>query len=132
MKINRVEVVGINNHKLNQSNKNSRQSFQGFVNGNYYKDEVIQEAKKALNNPNWKEKFLARKKTLGETLSTWHEREGSSDLTSRVLMGIFTLGISEVTWGLANRAMDVSDNREIDLFIEEVENCIDDLGGGVR
>ena len=121
------EVNNINQAKNNYSNNKTSKTFKGYVNGKYFRDEVISEAKKALKNPNWREKFLAQKKSLGDTLSTWHKREGSNDIAGRVIMGIMTLGITEVTWGLANRAMDASENKGIDNFIREVEDCMDNL-----
>ena len=97
------------------------------MNGKYYADEIIMEAKKALKNPNWRNKFIAQKKSLGESLANWHNREGN-ELAGRVLMGIFTLGLTEVTWGLANAAMDASDNKLIDKKIKQIEECMEDLG----
>ena len=116
------------NNITNKTNKLCNKSFQGYVNGKFYKDEVIAEAKKALNNPDWKNKLLARKRTIGESLATWHQREGANDIVPRILMGIFTLGITEVTWGLTQIAMDKFDNKSIDKHIKEIEDCLDDLG----
>lgn len=121
MKISKISTFS------NQQNKTRNQNFCGYVNGKFYRDEVINEARNALKNPEWKEKIIARKRTLGETLSTWHEREGSNDLATRILMGIFTLGLTELTWGAAHRIMDASDNKEIDNLIKEIEECIVDL-----
>ena len=45
-------------------------------------------------------------------------------------MGIFTLGLTEVTWGLAQAAMDASDNNDIDKKIEEIEDCMNNLRNG--
>ena len=123
MKINQITNRDNRSYRTNYHQK----TFKGIVNGKYFSEEVIAEAKKALNNPHWRDKFLARKRTINESLSTWHEREGSNDLTGRILMGIFTLGISEITWGLAQTAMDASDNKSIDDFIKQVEECMKNL-----
>ena len=129
MKINPITNSSNFNYPLNQTN-NANKSFKGIVNGKYYRDEVIREAKKALFNPNWRDKFYARKRDVGETLATWHRREGSNDLATRIFMGVATLGLTEVTWGLAHLADDASENRSIDKFIKEVEECMEDLGSG--
>ena len=126
MKINKISFDNNVYQKANQTN--NRPTFKGHVNGKFYRDEIINEAKKALKNPKWKEELLNQKRSLGETLATWHTREGSNDIVGRVLMGIVTLGLTEITWGLVHRALDVSDNKDIDKHIEELENCIDDLG----
>ena len=82
--------------------------------------------KEAFKNPNWRKKFMQAKRTVGESFATWHEREGN-DLAGRVLMGIFTLGLTEITWGLAQTAMDAMDNKSIDRQVKEIEQCIEDL-----
>ena len=121
------QMNNINHKKTNSTNKTYNQSFKGYVNGKFFRDEIILEAKEALKNPNWKDKFLNSKRSLGETLATWHEREGANDIAGRVLMGIFSLGITEVTWGLAYRAMDVMDNNTINKKIKEIEECMKNL-----
>lgn len=125
MKINQVSN---SDNKVYQNINSYNKTFKGIVNGKYYKDEIIMEAKKALKNPNWRDKFLTSKKTIEESLSTWHKREGNNNIGARVLMGIFTLGLTEITWGLAQVAQDASDNSDIDKKIEEIENCMEDLG----
>ena len=110
-------------------NNKSNQNFKGYVNGKYYEDEIIREAKKALKNPEWRDKFLNAKRTIGESFATWHKREGD-DLAGRILMGIFTLGLTEITWGLAQVAMDADDNKHIDRKIKKIEECMEDLGDG--
>ena len=45
-------------------------------------------------------------------------------------MGICTLGITEITWGMAYRVMDARKNKRIDKLIKDVEDCINDLGNG--
>ena len=57
MRIQRIE----NNNVMN--NKNTK-SFKGYVNGKYYEDWIIREAKETMHNPNWKDKFLKKKKLL--------------------------------------------------------------------
>ena len=57
MRIQRIE----NNNVLN--NKNTM-SFKGSANGKYYEDWIIKEAKEAMHNPNWKDKFLKKKKEM--------------------------------------------------------------------
>ena len=125
MKINKISFDNNVYQKANQTN--NKPAFKGLVNGKFYRDEIINEAKKALRNPEWKDKFLNQKISLGETLATWHKREGANDIVGRVLMGIFTLGLTEITWGLTNRILDVWDNKDIDKTIIEIENCIEDL-----
>lgn len=128
MKINAINSFDNN---TNYQKKNLK-TFQGYINGKFYRDEVILEAKKALNNPDWKSKLIANKRTLGESLATWHQREGSNDIAGRILMGIFTLGLTEVTWGLTQAALDASDNRSIDKMIKEVEDCLETLESTAR
>lgn len=127
MRINQISSFNSNVYQKTHPNNTS---FKGIVNGRYYRDEIIEAAKKALKDPNWKDRMLAKKRTLEESFATWHKRGGDNDLAGRVLMGIFTLGITEVTWGLSQAAMDAQDNHQIDKDIEEIERCIDDLGGG--
>lgn len=127
MKINKINFDNSVYQNSGKINKNNKPSFQGYVNGKFFKDEIIKEAQSALKNPDWKNKLLTQKISLGETLATWHKREGSNDIVGRVLMGIFTLGLTEVTWGLAHAAMDASDNKKIDNHIKEIEDCIENL-----
>ena len=112
-----------NYHYSNSTNK----SFKGYVNGKYFADEIIKEAKLALKNPDWKNAFIAKKRSLGESFATWHNRQGSNDIAGRVLMGVFTLGLSEVTWGIAQAALDATDNKQIDETIKEIEECMEEL-----
>ena len=127
MRVVSITKTDINKYqKTVHAEKNDKKTFKGSVNGNFYTDEVIKEAKEAFKNPNWRKKFMQAKKTVSESFSNWHEREGN-DLTGRILMGIFTLGVSEITWGLAHTAMDAMDNKSIDRHVQEIERCIEDL-----
>ena len=127
MKVNAVSNIGASSIYGGES---KRKTFKGYVNGNYYSDEIIKKAKKALFDSNWKEKILAKKRTLKDSFSSWHNRSGQNDIAGRVLMGVFTLGLTEVTWGLTQAAMDAMDNDNIDKEIEEIERCIEDLRKG--
>ena len=51
MRIQKVENTSVIN-----KNHNAK-SFKGSVNGKIYEDWIIKEAKEALDNPNWKDKF---------------------------------------------------------------------------
>ena len=111
--------------------RNNTQSFKGFVNGKYYEDWIIKEAKEAFDNPKWRNKFLKNKKTVTESLKTWQDTldtgGDAENKVTRVLMGIFSLGATEVGYGALGIIEDQQKNKEIDRNIEKIEDCMVDL-----
>lgn len=135
MKIQAITNVNNANYQTKRAGKNNIQpSFQSYVNGNYYKDEIIKEAKAAFNNPNWRDKFLAKKKSIGESLSTWHDRDDAG-LAGRIIGAIGSFGLTEIGFGTICTLEDQAENREIDRTIKEIRDCIEDMkksGGPFR
>jgi len=77
----------------------SKQNFRGYVNGRYYEDWIISEAKKALKDTSWEKKFRKQRNLLRGYLN-WHENiKDQGGLTTRILMGTLSLGMSEVFVG---------------------------------
>ena len=97
MRIQKVENTSVIN-----KNRNAK-SFKGSVNGKIYEDWIIKEAKEALGNPNWKDKFLKRKKTVSDSLKTWQDTLDTGgeeeNIATRVILGVCSLGISEIGFG---------------------------------
>lgn len=124
MRIQRIE----NNNVMN--NKNTK-SFKGSANGKYYEDWIIKEAKEAMHNPNWKDKFLKKKKTVSDSLKTWQDTLDTGgekeNIATRVILGICSLGITEVGFGTLGVLEDKSENKRIDETINKIHDCIEDL-----
>ena len=112
-------------------NRNST-SFQGIVNGHYYKDEIIALAKKYRYSSNWKEELRKGKESIEHAINNWHREVnwgdgGEYDTTNRTMLGIFTLGISEVIMGAGSSISAALNNKKIENMINEIAKCIDDL-----
>ena len=124
MRIQRIE----NNNVLN--NKNTM-SFKGSANGKYYEDWIIKEAKEAMHNPNWKDKFLQKKKTVSDSLKTWQDTLDTGgeeeNIATRVILGVCSLGISEIGFGALGILEDRDENKRIDKTINKIRDCIEDL-----
>lgn len=110
-----------NNTKMTQMSPN----FKGYVNGNFYRDEIIQKAKQAVKDPKILKAF--KQKSFIETYKTWHEGNMANSKGERILLGIFTLGLSEITWTLFGRLSDIMDNMEKKKDLDEILNCMHDL-----
>ena len=115
----------------NYQTKNNTQNFKGTVNGKYYEDWIIKEAKDAFDNPKWRNKFLKNKKTVTESLKTWQNSLDAGDETenkvTRALMGVFSLGVTEIGYGTLGIIEDQQKNKQIDKNIETIEDCMVDL-----
>lgn len=112
-------------------NKNNMQTFKGFANGRYYDDWIIKEAKEAMNNPDWKDKFIQKKKTVSDSLKTWQDTLDTGgeneNMATRVILGICSLGISEIGFGALGILEDKNENKRIDKTINKIRNCMEDL-----
>ena len=126
----RIQKITNNNY---QTVKNAN-SFKGVVNGKHYEDEIINEAKKALNNPAWKDKFVQQKKTASEAISSWHDSLDagghSENIAARVALGVCSLGLTEVGFGALEVFETRQENKRIDKKIDNIKDCMDDLRGG--
>ncbi len=122
----RIENVRLIN--TNYVSKSS--SFKGYVNGHYYADSIIEEAKKALNNPHWKDELLQKKVSVGKAISSWHNND-SAGLPARILFGIASMGLTEVGFGIMSSLDAIRDNEEIDDMIHKIEQCMRDFGNRV-
>ena len=115
----------------NYQTKNNTQNFKGTVNGKYYEDWIIKEAKDAFDNPKWRNKFLKNKKTVTESLKTWQNSLDAGDETenkvTRALMGVFSLGVTEIGYGTLGIIEDQQKNKQIDKNKETKEDCMVDL-----
>ena len=111
--------------------KNNMQTFKGFANGRYYDDWIIKEAKEAMNNPDWKDKFIQKKKTVSDSLKTWQDTLDTGgeneNMATRVILGICSLGISEIGFGALGILEDKNENKRIDETINKIRNCMEDL-----
>ena len=125
MRIQKVENTSVIN-----KNHNAK-SFKGSVNGKIYEDWIIKEAKEALDNPNWKDKFLKRKKTVSDSLKTWQDTLDTGgeeeNIATRVILGVCSLGISEIGFGALGILEDRDENKRIDKTINKIRDCIEDL-----
>ncbi len=125
MRIQKVENTSIIN-----KNHNAK-SFKGTANGNYYEDWIIKEAKEAMHNPNWKDKFLQKKKTVSDSLKTWQDTLDTGgeeeNIATRVILGVCSLGISEIGFGALGILEDRDENKRIDKTINKIRDCIEDL-----
>ena len=125
MRIQKVENTSVIN-----KNRNAK-SFKGSVNGKIYEDWIIKEAKEALGNPNWKDKFLKRKKTVSDSLKTWQDTLDTGgeeeNIATRVILGVCSLGISEIGFGALGILEDRDENKRIDKTINKIRDCIEDL-----
>jgi len=124
----RVQKITTNYQTKNYQTKNNTQSFRGFVNGKYYTDHVISEAKKAMRNPNWQKEIRNEYKEYLKGYVTWHE--GIKDqvgATTRALAGILTLGASEVLVAGTAAAAAAANRIGVEKRINEIKDCIIDL-----
>lgn len=121
MKVNAIANV--------QSYNNKKQpSFNAYVNGKYYADEVVKIAKKAKTDNTWKNKLMERKANYIDEFFNWHKAiEDQGGAKTRVLAGILTLGLSEVMMGTFTTIGTVIDNNQLEKMIKDVEDCIIDL-----
>lgn len=123
----RIQKITNNNY---QTVKNAN-SFKGVVNGKHYEDEIIKEARKALKDPNWKDKFVKQKKTASEAIASWHDSldagGNSENLASRIAMGISSLGLTEVGFGTLEVIETRQENKRIDKKIDNIKDCMEDM-----
>ncbi len=128
MRVQKISIVNNITQQKNITTNNMSLNFKGKVNGKEYEDWIIKEAKEALDNPKWRNEFLKQKQTVSEAISNWHETlDTEAPKTTRVLMGIFSLGVTEVGYGLLNIAETRQENKQIDKKIEHIEDCMIDL-----
>lgn len=132
MRIQKVENTSVIN-----KNRNAK-SFKGYVNGKYYEDWIIKEAKEAIHNPKWQDKFLEKKKSVSQSLKTWQDTLDTGgeeeNIATRVFLGVCSLGISEIGFGALGILEDRDENKRIDKTISTIKDCIIDIlnGGGVQ
>ena len=125
MKIYAINTFNNYANKDNSKMAQMSQEFKGYVNGKFYKDEVIQKAKQALKQPEILKSF--KQKSFLDTYKTWHEGTLAESIRERVTVAILTLGISEISWTLIGRLADVIDNAEKKKMLEEILSCMQDL-----
>lgn len=105
--------------------KNNQQNFKGYVNGKYYEDWIIAEAKKALKDKNW-EKLFRKERSSFQGYLKWHEAiEEQGGLTTRLLAGALTLGMSEALVGGLCAIGAACNNTNKD--ISKIKDCMIDL-----
>lgn len=124
-----MRVSGI--QSTNYFNYSKPQSFKGYVNGNYYKDSIIEQAREALKNPKWKEELRRGKQSIETAVKEWHYEycspgQGDEKL-QRIFSGIFTFGLSEVIMGSVAAIETATNNKYIEDTIDEVSRCLADL-----
>ena len=122
MKVNTVLCNNVNQHRTLTKNI----EFKGKVNNRYFSDSVIWEAKQAFDNPNWRDKFLSRKTSISETLTTWHDRD-SAGIGGRIIGALCSFGLTEIGFGILCTIEDQQENREIDKEIEKISECIEEI-----
>ena len=113
MKISAIQTTVTSVH-------NSNTKFKGVVNGRYYADNIIEAAKKAIDNPNWEKEMLAKKSTFLKDYTTAHE-----DLSTRILAGIVSFGCSELVIAGISALGSLSD--DTDEKIAKIKDCMIDL-----
>lgn len=116
MRISAVQSI----QPYNGNNKNIK--FQGYVNGKYYKDSIIEKAKAAIKNTNWEAEMLAKKPSFGKDFLHWH---GDSSLAGRIVAAIVSFGTTELM-AAGIIAADVATD-ETDEEISQIKSCMIDL-----
>ena len=110
-------------HSLQSTNfhsTNANKAFKGYINGKYYRDEIIEKARQAMKNSNWEKEMLSKKAKL----SDYFEIEDLHPV-QRVAAAVVSFGTTELLAAFATIADVLSDNTEKD--IEEIKNCIIDI-----
>ena len=123
MRIGNVQLI-------NRNYVSKYSTFKGYVNGHYYEDSIIEEAKNAFKNPHWRDELLAKKVSVGRAISSWHNNSPAG-LPARILFGITSLGLTEVGYGIMNSIEAIRNNEEIDDMIHKIEQCMRDFGNRV-
>ena len=123
--INVIRATNSNYGKRNTKTEQNEKSFKGYVNGKYYKDEIIKIAEKALEDPKILKQF--KRKNFFETYTTWHDGNMADSIGERVFLGIFTLGISEISWTFFARLNDIIENHDNKKNLDEVLKCMKDI-----
>ena len=125
MKICSIKTCDNFVNKNNIEHTPDSNTFRGYVNGKFYKDEIIQKAKKALKDPEILKEF--KQKSFLDTYKTWHEGNMAHSKGERIGLAILTLGLSEVSWTLIARLGDISDNIKNKKDLDEILSCMSDL-----
>lgn len=125
MKLYAISVTNDLGKKSSSKPTSVNSSFKGYVNGKFYRDEIIQKAKKALENPEILKSF--KQKSLLDTYKTWHEGNMATSKGERIALAIFTLGISEVSWTFFGRLNDIMENKDKQKDLDEILSCMKDL-----
>lgn len=125
MKLYAISSSNDFSNKSNSKSISANNSFKGYVNGKFYRDEIIQKAKKALDNPEILKAF--KQKSLLDTYKTWHEGNMATSKGERIALAIFTLGISEVSWTFFGRLNDIMENKDKQKDLDEILSCMKDL-----
>lgn len=131
MNIQAIKLHESQNYYRKGAQKSNHVSFNGYINGNYYKDDIIALAKKYRYSSDWKQELRTGKETIDHAIENWHNEygPGSSDdcKAARIITGITSLGLSEVLMGTAVGIGAAVKNRKIEKMINEIAKCIDDL-----
>lgn len=125
--ITNVNNASYQNKKVN--NNINRPTFQGWVNGNYYKDEIIELAKKYRFSSTWKSEMREGKESIDHAIANWHGG-GEDDTACRVITAITSFGLSELIMDTASGIGAAVNNKKIENMINEITKCIDDLNKG--
>ena len=122
MKIQSVQNSNIMNYKNNIFNRNTTQNptFQGTVNGHYYKDEIVRLIKVYQYKLIWDDVIENGK---GNKSDAFNDKMG----IGRTIIAITSLGLSEICMDIISGAGAIVNNSNIENKISEIKNCIDDL-----
>ena len=129
MKIQSVQNSNIMNYKNNIFNRNTTQNptFQGTVNGHYYKDEIVRLAQVYQYKSNWADELRNGKGSIGHAIKNWHNEFNDKMGIGRTIIAITSLGLSEICMDIISGAGAIVNNSNIENKISEIKNCIDDL-----
>lgn len=125
MKIFAINASSGYANKSNSKTAQVNQTFKGYVNGKFYKDEIIRKAKQALKEPKILKAF--KQKSFLDTYKSWHEGNMASSKGERILLGILTIGLSEISYTLFARLNDIMDNEDKKKELDQILNCMQDL-----
>ena len=106
---------------FNAGTANRHPRFNGYVNGKYYDDFVIDTAKRNLNNSKWEQELNEKKITF---LKEYLHAHGD-DLMLRIIAGLVSFGSTEAIMALfcaIPAPTDLTKKR-----INQVKNCMLDL-----
>lgn len=123
----KINAISASSSLSNNKSKNTLldNTFKGYVNGKFYKDEIIEKAKQAVKKPEILKNY--KHKSLLDTYLTWHKGNMAHSTGERVTLAVLTLGLSEISWTFFARLGDLEENATNKKEFEDIISCMQDL-----